>query len=115
MATYTPKMDYNGSDEFKFRLDDGYEKSATATVSVTVRLGCTTCGAQHLWGTTAGLWRWTSSANCTTGIQTSRFACTITQTNRVDVVTLAEAADDLEWRLRELAEVRQDLTYEEVR
>jgi hypothetical protein len=28
---------------------------------------------------------------------------------------LAEAADDLEWRLREMSQVRQDLTYEEVR
>ncbi|GEM_PF-4867036 len=28
---------------------------------------------------------------------------------------LAEAADDLEWRLREMSQLRQDLTYEEVR
>ncbi len=33
---YTPSADYNGSDQFSFRANDGTEDSAVATVSITV-------------------------------------------------------------------------------
>ncbi len=34
--TYTPAMNYNGSDSFNFRVNDGQENSAPASVSITV-------------------------------------------------------------------------------
>jgi gliding motility-associated-like protein len=34
--TYTPALNYNGVDEFKFRVNDGTTNSNTATVSITV-------------------------------------------------------------------------------
>ena len=34
--TYTPSLNYNGSDNFTFRVNDGYVDSAPATVSITV-------------------------------------------------------------------------------
>ena len=34
--TYTPSADYNGSDSFTFRVNDGTADSTTATVSITV-------------------------------------------------------------------------------
>ena len=34
--TYTPDLNYNGSDSFTFRVFDGYEYSAYATISITV-------------------------------------------------------------------------------
>jgi hypothetical protein len=34
--TYTPAMNYNGSDSFNFRVNDGQENSAPAAVSITV-------------------------------------------------------------------------------
>jgi hypothetical protein len=34
--TYTPSADYNGSDSFTFKANDGYADSATKTVSITV-------------------------------------------------------------------------------
>lgn len=33
---YTPNANYNGSDSFTFRVNDGYVNSSTATVSITV-------------------------------------------------------------------------------
>jgi VCBS repeat-containing protein len=34
--TYTPAADYNGSDSFTFKVNDGHVDSATATVSITI-------------------------------------------------------------------------------
>ena len=34
--TYTPSANYNGSDSFTFKVNDGTVDSATATVSITV-------------------------------------------------------------------------------
>ncbi len=34
--TYTPAANYNGSDSFTFRVNDGYVNSATATVTISV-------------------------------------------------------------------------------
>lgn len=35
-VTYTPNANFNGSDSFTFRVNDGTENSATATVSITI-------------------------------------------------------------------------------
>src|SRR5207244_495386 len=35
--TYTPVLDYNGSDSFTYRVNDGTANSNTATVTITVR------------------------------------------------------------------------------
>merc|ERR1711964_803061 len=34
--TYTPTADYNGSDSFSFKVNDGIVDSETATISITV-------------------------------------------------------------------------------
>lgn len=38
-ATYTPTAEYDGTDEFKFKANDGVEDSNTATVKITVNAG----------------------------------------------------------------------------
>ena len=35
-ATYTPSDDYNGSDSFTYKANDGTDDSNTATVSITI-------------------------------------------------------------------------------
>jgi hypothetical protein len=35
-VTYTPSQDYNGSDSFKYKANDGHADSAAATVSITI-------------------------------------------------------------------------------
>ena len=38
-VTYTPVLNFNGSDSFSYTIDDGYGGSASATVTVTVEAG----------------------------------------------------------------------------
>src|SRR5262249_59590796 len=41
--TYTPALNYNGSDSFTYKANDGLADSAPATVNITVKIGRAPC------------------------------------------------------------------------